>query len=306
MIDVDTNCRMENQSKNGITEQMLPKNCLPLHHQVAGHFFGKGRTKLGFLQTDDGCVLKPVQSPPRGEREHNFFKRIFKSNNSDLNDDEQELKKLLPNYRGSFVHNDIDYIKMDDLAYGIKYPAVLDSKIGKVTYDPEASIEKIERQKLKYPDVEEVGFQLIGMRVFDKPTKAFKHYDKTFGRALNKEDVIHGLALFYQFHHTPRIHAIKETIKSFESIQQWFEKQKTYHFYSSSVIVVYNAIDESESDHNNTKPTSPVRIKIADFAHVFPANSRRDENYLFGINNLVEHLKLLISPSYVFKDVRSN
>lgn len=193
---------------------------------------------------------------------------------------------------------------MDDLAYGIKYPAVLDSKIGKVTHDPEASIEKIERQKLKYPDAEEVGFQLIGMRVFDKPTKTFKHYDKIFGRALDKDDVIHGLALFYQFHHTPRTHAVKETIKNFESIQRWFEKQKTYHFYSSSVIVVYNAIDESESGDNNTKLASSVRIKIADFAHVFPANSELDENYLFGINNLVEHLKLLISPTYVFKDVR--
>lgn len=68
-------------------------------------FFYISFTYLGFLQTDDGCVLKPVQSPPRGEREHNFFKRIFKSNQSDLNEDEQELKKLLPNYRGSFVHN---------------------------------------------------------------------------------------------------------------------------------------------------------------------------------------------------------
>jgi 1D-myo-inositol-tetrakisphosphate 5-kinase/inositol-polyphosphate multikinase len=60
----------------------------------------------GFLQTADGLVLKPVQSPPRGEREHNFFKRIFKSNHSDLNEDEQELKNLLPHYRGSFVHNE--------------------------------------------------------------------------------------------------------------------------------------------------------------------------------------------------------
>lgn len=25
----------------------LPSNCFPLVHQVAGHFYGKGRTKLG-------------------------------------------------------------------------------------------------------------------------------------------------------------------------------------------------------------------------------------------------------------------
>lgn len=54
---------------------------------------------------------------------------------------------------------------MDDLAYGIKYPAIIDFKIGKQTYDPEASIEKIKRQKLKYPPVEKIGFQLLGMRV---------------------------------------------------------------------------------------------------------------------------------------------
>ena len=54
---------------------------------------------------------------------------------------------------------------MDDLAYGIKYPAVIDFKIGRQTHDPEASTEKITRQKLKYPPCEKIGFQLLGMRV---------------------------------------------------------------------------------------------------------------------------------------------
>lgn len=84
----------------------LPLNCCPLVHQVAGHFYGKGRTKLGLLQTADGLVLKPVQSPPRGEREHSFFKRLFCSDDSELNPHEIELRSLLPTYRGSLVHND--------------------------------------------------------------------------------------------------------------------------------------------------------------------------------------------------------
>jgi len=142
----------------------------------------------GFLQTNDGLVLKPVQSPPRGEREHNFFKKIFSSVESELNQDEKELKNLLPTYRGPFMHNNskslyfwfsfrlitiffsiflikVMYIKMDDLAYGLKYPAVIDFKIGRQTHDPEASTEKITRQKLKYPPCEKIGFQLLGMRV---------------------------------------------------------------------------------------------------------------------------------------------
>lgn len=284
-------------NSNEAINQLLPKNCLPLVHQVAGHFFGKGRTKLGFLQTDDGYVLKPLQSPPRGEREHNFFKRIFSSDQSNLNNDEKELKNLLPHYRGSFFHNEIVYIKMDDITYGLKHPAVIDFKIGRITYDPEATIEKIERQKRKYPIVESIGFQLLGMRVFDKTDHSFKHYDKVFGRGLDGNDLIHGLALFYQFHQTAQINSIKETIKKFESIQRWFEKQTTYHFYSSSVLVVYNADGEQNQAEN-------IRIKLADFAHVFPANNNRDDNCLFGLNKIVELLNSLLHPDYCFKDVR--
>lgn len=83
----------------------LPKNCLPLVHQVAGHFYGKGRTKLGLLQTNDGLVLKPVQSPPRGEREHQFYKDVFLNADCQLNSDQLELRKFLPAYRGSLTHN---------------------------------------------------------------------------------------------------------------------------------------------------------------------------------------------------------
>lgn len=271
-------------------DRTLPNNCIPLRHQVAGHF--------GFLQTNDGYILKPVQSPPRGEREHNFFKRIFKS--TDLNEDERELKNLLPHYRGSFVHSQVIYIGMDNLAHGIEYPAVGDFKIGRQTCDPEATLETVQRKRLKYEDVEQVGFQLIGMRVFDEVNRSFKHLNKVFGRSLSRQDIIHGLALFYQFHSLkPRLNAVKQTIDGLECIQRWFEKQSTYHFYSSSVIVVYNALAEGDA----TKST-PVRVKMADFAHSFPAaNGNRDENYLFGLNNLIKHLELLTSEEYIFKDV---
>ncbi|CAF0933666.1 unnamed protein product [Brachionus calyciflorus] len=304
----------------------LPNNCFPLAHQVAGHFYGKGRTKLGLLQTNDGLVLKPVQSPPRGEREHNFFKRIFLSEDHELNQDEIVLRSLCPTYRGFLTHSDIIYIKMDDMAYGFKLPAVIDYKIGRVTYDPEASQEKIARQLKKYPPVERIGFQLIGMRVFNREALTFSHYDKKFGRALAEDDLIHGLALYYQFHQTPQIRAIKETIKKFEEIKLWFEKQRTYHFYSSSLIVIYEAYLEdmiNEQLKNSSKENqnldeqnnndlvianhlNSVRIVMADFAHVFPANNNLDSNYLYGLNRLIEHLKLLLSPEYKFKDVRFN
>jgi 1D-myo-inositol-tetrakisphosphate 5-kinase/inositol-polyphosphate multikinase len=229
---------------------------------------------------------------------------------------------------------------MDDIANGIKHPVVIDFKIGKITHDPEATIEKITRQKLKYPPVEKIGFQLIGMRVFDNKTGTFSHYDKIFGRSLSEEDLIHGLALYFQFHQTPQLSAIRETIKKFEEIKSVFDRQKTYHFYSSSLIVTYDAYLEDNKNANlnnnnncseqncnindddianngncdsavnlNSSPSSfaqSVRIVMADFAHVFPAKETLDKNYLFGLNSLIEHLKILSRPDYKFKDVRNN
>lgn len=327
----ETSVERAQQQPHVVDDTSLPTDCLPLTHQVAGHFYGKGRTKLGLLQTNDGLVLKPVQSPPRGEREHNFFKRIFQTDDSELNQDEIELRNLLPAYRGSLIHNDNIYIKMDDIAYGIKNPAVIDFKLGRITHDPEATADKIQRQKSKYPPVERLGFQLLGMRVFNKKDATFAHYDKVFGRALSEEDLIHGLALYYQFHQQPQYRAIKETLRRFEQVKRWFDKQTTYHFYSSSLIVIYEANleqilaanqqdDENSNqnaDNNNNKNghfnnTSSshypehIRIVMADFAHVFPANNELDSNYLFGLEKLIEHLKILLKPEYKFKDVRIN
>ena len=68
----------------------------------------------GFLQTHDGYVLKPLQSPPRGEREHDFFKHIFSSDTTKLNEDEIQLRNLLPTYRGLFTHNESN-LKMNKI-----------------------------------------------------------------------------------------------------------------------------------------------------------------------------------------------
>jgi hypothetical protein len=124
------------------------------------------------------------------------------------------------------------------------------------------------------------------------------------------------LALYYQFHQTPQLSAIRETIKKFEEIKCLFELQKTYHFFSSSLIVTYEANLEDgvgATDSNNshlqaiTGPFSfenQVRVVMADFAHVFPAMDTLDKNYLHGLNSLIDHLKTLLKPDYVFKDLR--
>ena len=123
------------------------------------------------------------------------------------------------------------------------------------------------------------------------------------------------MALYYQFHQMPQKQAVVQTIKKLNEIKLWFEKQKTYHFYASSLLVVYEADVENDANNNNNNSNSPndnnsskldfVRVVLADFAHVYPANGSLDENFLFGLKKLIDSLSLLLSPNYKFKETRS-
>ena len=44
-------------------------------------------------------------------------------------------------------------------------PSILDVKIGRVSYDPEADEKKRSAEMAKYPPLAKLGFQLLGMRV---------------------------------------------------------------------------------------------------------------------------------------------
>lgn len=205
---------------------------------------------------------------------------------------------------------------MENLAHRMKNPAVIDFKLGRITYDPEATSDKIQRQLTKYPPCEITGFQLIGMRVFSERTGRFSKYDKLFGRSLPIDDLIHAMALFFQFHETPQRQAIRLTLEKFVDVLEWFETQRTFHFYSASLLIVYEAQLErlmSDAANNNSnghdQQQSPidelVRVKLADFAHVFPAGGKsRDENNLHGVRNLMSHLRDLLKETYEFKDIR--
>lgn len=41
----------------------------------------------------------------------------------------------------------------------------MDIKVGPITYDMEADADKIRREKSKFPALEEVGFQVVGIKV---------------------------------------------------------------------------------------------------------------------------------------------
>ena len=64
-----------------------------------------------------------------------------------------------------FIYISVTYIKLENLVSKYRKPCVVDIKMGKKTYDPEAGPAKIAKEMTKFPHVEKFGFQFTGMQV---------------------------------------------------------------------------------------------------------------------------------------------
>lgn len=69
-------------------------------------------------------------------------------------------------------------------------PCIIDIKIGKRTWDPLASSEKMLAEEDKYQACKQtVGFCIPGFQVYDIKSGRIKRYGKEYGKKLNQETV---------------------------------------------------------------------------------------------------------------------
>ena len=59
----------------------------------------------------------------------------------------------------------VRFMKLENLLEDMKHPCVLDIKMGRKTYDPYASKEKIAMETAKFPPAKNIGYQISGMLV---------------------------------------------------------------------------------------------------------------------------------------------
>ncbi|XP_060080444.1 inositol polyphosphate multikinase-like [Ylistrum balloti] len=219
----------------------LPLGTKPLANQVAGHKYGEGKTKLGCLQHEDGTVLKPVQGPPRGQREMDFYTTAFDENCS--NKTLFNLRQFIPKFSGIVQCTDnpnVSYLKLENLMHHLSKPSVIDIKMGKRTYDPEAPPEKIALEVAKFPPVLKLGYQLSGMQVFDPELNKTVKYDKYYCKRLFEDTMVtHGLGKFFLIDNGLRKDVIKVVVDKLKELESWFLEQRMYAFYASSILIVY-------------------------------------------------------------------
>jgi inositol-polyphosphate multikinase len=107
-------------------------------------------------------VLKPVEKEQHGKREIDFYRRVTSSDDPVC----LELKSLIPEFYGTElltwngssifpvysktkcnVHIlEVNYIVLSNVTHGMTQPCVMDIKIGRQTWDPEATEAKKQKE----------------------------------------------------------------------------------------------------------------------------------------------------------------
>ncbi|KAJ1352232.1 hypothetical protein KIN20_008442 [Parelaphostrongylus tenuis] len=283
--------------------QELPETYEWFAEQVAGHHpsvVKNGKREIGILKKHGSDkVLKRKLEALRGECEVNVYKMLARALrhgtsgqlNVDSGDDEMEsygwpnirikdvegLALLTPRFYGvtslAIDREDHDFLILEDVTAVYRLPAILDVKMGRITFDPVADPLKQEKEMKKYPPQRTLGFRLLGYRMhLNDGTVVVK--DKEWGKAHNENNILDGLIEFFSGRGTDSS-LISEALLKLDRVRQWFSTQKSFHFYASSLLFVYE---------NDLSQPSNLQLVMIDFSHVFPANDELDTNYIHGLD----------------------
>lgn len=102
------------------------------------------------MMTQNGVVLKPIVKKEIGEREIWLYEKLGDTTDKTL----VEMKNFVPQFCGTkkvtINGNEFDCIVLEDLTVNFKEPCVMDIKIGRRTWSPNATYEKRINEEVSY------------------------------------------------------------------------------------------------------------------------------------------------------------
>ncbi|XP_010272712.1 PREDICTED: inositol polyphosphate multikinase alpha-like [Nelumbo nucifera] len=261
-------------------------------HQVAGHQARDG--KLGPLIDGSGRFYKPLQNDERGSKEVAFYTSF--SSNTRIPD---HIRRFFPVFHGTQLLEGADgclhpHMVLEDLVSNRLHPSIIDIKIGSRTWYPQASEDYFQKciKKDRETTSLSLGFRISGLQVYESEKSGFWKPDKKCTQSFTLKDVRSVLRKFVSSN--PSSDAIPDC--SFASVvyggstgilaqllelKAWFEDQTIFHFYSCSVLMVYEKEEAMKG-----KPGAEV--KLVDFAHVLEGKGIIDHNFLGGLCSLIK------------------
>ncbi|KAG1331640.1 inositol polyphosphate multikinase IPK2 [Cocos nucifera] len=275
----------------------------PPENQVAGHRAVEGQ--LGPFVDGAGLFYKPLQGDDRGAHEVAFY--------SSFSSDPRvppHVRAFFPGFHGTQILPASDgsgphpHLVLDDLAAGLRCPSVLDLKIGARTWCPSAPVDYFHKCLKKDSDSTSValGFRVSGVRIHHGGDAGFWQPDRDVIRRFTAKDVRRTLRLFVSSNPAsdsdPPDCVFASTVYGGSNgvlaqlleLKAWFEDQTVFHFYSASVLVMYET-EEVEAG----RAGGGVRVKLVDFAHVMEGNGVIDHNFLGGLCSLIKFISEILT-----------
>ncbi|XP_059057659.1 inositol polyphosphate multikinase [Achroia grisella] len=212
------------------------------NRQVAGHASTTDTKFSGLLQCNDGTILKPILKEAQ-RREVEFYERLATSTDPDL----VEMRNFVPRYYGckkvTYNGHEQEYIILEDLTKKMLEPCIMDVKIGRRTWDPLATKEKIAREKEKYARCkEQFAFCIPGFQVYSLSSGKLQKYDKNFGKRLHGDKVIDAIRRYLNSERGGPARALVVRLAGeLWRLQQWARRQRSVRLYAASLLLVYDA-----------------------------------------------------------------
>ncbi|EPS70612.1 hypothetical protein M569_04146 [Genlisea aurea] len=269
-------------------------------HQVAGHKADGGN--LGPLVDDSGRFYKPLQGNERGSNEVSFYSSF--SSDTKVPD---HIARFFPKFHGTQLVEASNgsgkqpHLVLEDVTFGRVNPSVMDIKIGSRTWAPQSPQDYIHKcfEKDRTTSSLRLGFRLSGIQIFQsKESGIWKPEKRSSIQSLAADEVKLYLKKFVSSDASTPDSAFASIVyggsagilSQLLELKSWFEDQTKYHFYSSSILMMF----EKESALDGKRSPRP-EIKVIDFAHVFEGEGVIDHNFLGGLSSLIKFLSEILT-----------